>query len=151
MARLEWKEQFDTGIDIIDTQHKRIVAYINQLDELKIVHPLRPDPELGRVIAELIDYTMSHFIFEESLMEDAGYSFLNAHKKVHEHFTRRVLEFKARLQRGENIAKEIHNVLTSWLVNHILNDDANYVPEVKILLAKQNRGKTGGWFRNFFS
>lgn len=150
MARLEWKEQFDTGIDIIDTQHKRIVAYINQLDDLKIVHPLRPDPEVGRVIAELADYTMSHFAFEESLMEDAQYDFYNAHTKVHENFTRRVTEFRARLQRGDNIARELHEVLTSWLVNHILNDDANYVPTVKAMLKKRDKAEKGGWLRNFF-
>lgn len=154
MAKLEWSAQFDTGIDIIDSQHKRIVNYINQLDEFRIVHPLRPDPEVGRVINELVDYTMSHFAFEESLMADAGYDFLNAHKNVHANFTKRIEEFKNRYAHGENIAYELNGLLTSWLGNHIVNEDANYVPAVKELLKNRDKSKNSGWLsgmmRNVF-
>jgi len=34
-----------------------------------------------RVLDDLIDYTMSHFAFEESLQEEAGYKYAKPHKK----------------------------------------------------------------------
>ena len=33
MALLVWQAELDTGIDVIDQQHHRIVALINQLAE----------------------------------------------------------------------------------------------------------------------
>ncbi len=154
MAKLEWVAQFDTGIDVIDSQHKRIVHYINQIDDLHVVHPLRPDPEVGRVINELVDYTMSHFAFEESLMADSGYDFLNAHKNVHHNFTIRVAEFQKRYKNGENIVYELQGLLVSWLANHIANEDINYVLTIKEHLKKREKTKSNGWLsgmlRNFF-
>ncbi|NCD25216.1 MAG: bacteriohemerythrin [Deltaproteobacteria bacterium] len=154
MAKLEWTKKFDTGIEVIDSQHKRIMNYINQLEDLRIVHPLRPDPEVGRVIGELVDYTMSHFAFEESLMDEAGYEFLIAHKTVHTNFTLRIDEFHDRYKNGENIAHELHALLVSWLVNHIITDDANYAPTVTQFLEKREKAKNSGWIatklRGFF-
>jgi len=145
MARMEWHDDLNTGIDVIDRQHRRIVDYINQLEEVHIRHPFRPDPEAGRVINELVDYTLSHFGFEESLMEDSGYEFTRAHQKVHELFTKRVAEFQARFKAGENVTDELHNLLVSWLGNHIRNDDASYALSIKRMLDNQAKEKTGGW------
>ena len=66
MDYLHWVPELDTGIAEIDAQHRRIVDYINQLQELRHSH----DREgLSNVIAEMVDYTMSHFAFEEALID----------------------------------------------------------------------------------
>jgi hemerythrin len=78
MALLVWVLELDTGIAEIDRQHRRIVDYINRLYELRS----SPDREgLGDVIGEMIDYTVSHFVFEERI-ESAGYMFAGPHKKA---------------------------------------------------------------------
>ena len=65
---LTWTPDLSVGIEIIDNQHKRIVEYINQLHEARI----RQDKEaISQVIEELVDYTLSPFSFEESMMEEA--------------------------------------------------------------------------------
>jgi len=79
MAFLAWSRELDTGIDIIDSQHKRIVEYINALHETQ---ESLDRAKVGDIINELVDYTVSHFAFEESLMENAGYPFLAPHQKV---------------------------------------------------------------------
>lgn len=33
MAKFVWTDQLNVGIDVIDQQHRRIVEYINQLDD----------------------------------------------------------------------------------------------------------------------
>ena len=78
MALLVWLPELDTGIEEIDRQHRRIVEYINKLHELKATHDRA---ELGEVIGEMVDYTLSHFVFEEALIENAGYLFAGPHKK----------------------------------------------------------------------
>ena len=131
MALLGWVPELDTGIAEIDRQHRRIVDYINKLYELRS----SPDREaLGDVIGEMIDYTVSHFVFEESLIESAGYMFAGPHKKVHELFTRRVIEMQTRFDAGEDVAAELHGMLSRWLFNHIRNEDTGYVDSAKAYL-----------------
>lgn len=168
MAYLHWVPELDTGIPEIDTQHKRILDYINKL------HDLRDSPDraaLGDVIGETVDYTLSHFAFEESVIESAGYMFAGPHKKVHELFTRKVAEMQSRFDAGEDVAAELHGMLSRWLFNHIRNEDHGYIDSVKAYLrmtgkqrdadkaelkaellqelaAKQNGKK--GWFARLF-
>ncbi len=96
---------------------------------------------------ELVDYTLTHFAFEEELQERAKYPFLKAHKRVHEIFTKRVAEFQKRAAAGENVAPEVLSMLKIWLVNHIKGDDSDYVECVKKTLGLEGvEGKVaGGW------
>ncbi|MBH1963746.1 MAG: bacteriohemerythrin [Comamonadaceae bacterium] len=131
MGILHWVPELDTGITEIDVQHKRIVDYINKLHELKGTH----DREvLGDVIAETVDYTISHFAFEESMIENAGYMFAGPHKKVHELFTRKVAEMQSRFDAGEDVTNELHGMLSRWLFNHIRNEDHGYIDSVNTYL-----------------
>lgn len=135
MAFMVWSNTLDTGIDVIDGQHKRIVEMINQLAVSASNHKREV---VGEVIDGLVDYTLSHFAFEESLMEEAGYEFLRPHKKVHELFVRRVSEYQMRFHAGEDVYDDLTGLLSRWLFNHIRNDDAGYVSSVKPLLHPHN-------------
>jgi hemerythrin len=96
----------------------------------------------------MIDYTISHFGFEESLLEEAGYEFLRPHKRVHELFIKRVSEYKQRFESGENVAEELHGLLSRWLFSHILNDDAAYVPAVRASIKTlETNNKKQGFFK----
>ncbi len=140
MAHLEWSKELSTGIDIIDSQHLRIVQYINELN----VAREEGDRELaGEVLGELVDYTISHFAFEESLMEKAEYPFLDPHKRVHQLFVERVSSFVERHHNGEDVTEEVHYMLTKWLFNHIKNEDRDYASQV--LRNMQDIRKDGSW------
>ena len=131
MAYLHWTNDLDTGIKVIDNQHRRIVDYINELHSANE----SGDPAvINHVLGELVDYTLSHFSFEEELQERANYPFFKAHKRVHEIFTKRVAEFQKRAADGENVAPELLSMLKIWLVNHIKGDDADYAESVKKML-----------------
>ena len=90
-----------------------------------------------------MDYTLSHFAFEETLMEDAGYQFSRAHKKIHELFIRRVSEYRVRFQAGEDVGDELKGLLSRWLFNHIRNDDAGYVDAVRHSMSELVRTRAG--------
>ncbi|OGT88618.1 MAG: hypothetical protein A2286_03250 [Gammaproteobacteria bacterium RIFOXYA12_FULL_61_12] len=140
MAHLQWSSTLETGIEVIDEQHKRIVNYINQLYDAKETHD---NAVVGGVIDELVDYTISHFAFEESLMEQAGYTFLEPHKKVHELFTKKVGQFISRYKGGEDVADELLNMLQRWLINHIKNEDGDYADIVRISVHKMQKEESG--------
>ena len=91
MNRIEWQDDLDTGIEVIDRQHRRMVAMANAVCEAQE----RGDrAAIGDVLEGLIDYTLSHFTFEEALMEDAGYAFADAHKRVHEVYAGRIEDYR---------------------------------------------------------
>jgi hemerythrin len=147
MAYLEWTKDLNTGIDVIDSQHRQIVDYINQLNDVRMTGNRMV---IGKIIEDTVEYTVSHFGFEEALIEDAGYPFSRPHKRVHELFIKRVNEYKERFNGGEDIAEELHGLLSRWLYSHIMNDDAAYVPSVQASLAGlDKRGKKQGVFSRY--
>lgn len=149
-----WSSELDTGIEVIDQQHRRIVDYINQLEE---ANQTGDQKLIGTTLNELVDYTMSHFAFEEGLQEEAGYAYCKPHKRVHELFTRRVGDYVSRHQLGEDIGEELHTLLKTWLFNHIKRDDSDYVDSVKANMqsivaekARKQQQEEDGWFGRFF-
>ena len=144
MAYLHWSNDLNTGIEVIDKQHRRLVEYLNELNTA-----IAEGDQKGvkHVLDELIDYTLSHFSFEEELIEKSGYPFLKAHKRVHEIFTKRVGEFLQRAEKGEDVAPEILSMLKIWLINHIKGDDADYVYYVvkNLGIDAKADAPTGGW------
>ncbi len=128
---ITWTADFETGIDIIDDQHKRIFDYLKEIDQAIAIKSIR---QIEYVIKSLIDYAISHNTFEESLMEKAGYPMLEAHHQVHERFKERAHSYLARFANGEDpivLAREVRGDMGLWLTNHIKRDDKHYVNYVK--------------------
>jgi len=143
MAFMQWSPELDIGVKVIDNQHKRIVEYLNELYEANIAGSVS---EISHVLDELVDYTVTHFTFEEELQEKAGYLFSKAHKRVHEIFAKRVVEFQKRSKAGENVGEELLGMLKIWLVNHIKGDDADYSESVKAMLNEEHgQDEQSGW------
>lgn len=144
MPYIEWSEDFATGINVIDCQHKRIVHYINQLTDAEKLEA----PELiGEVLVNLIDYTLSHFAFEESLMNEAGYNAATIHKQTHDAFREKIESYHERHKAGEDVTDELHQLLNVWLMDHIAEDDSSYVPSVKQNIPGINAEEKQGWLK----
>ncbi|MCL2523130.1 MAG: bacteriohemerythrin [Betaproteobacteria bacterium] len=149
---IAWTPDLNIGIDVIDHQHRRIVDFVN---DLEAAQALGDKKKLKSVLDDCVDYTLSHFAFEESLQAEANYPYCKPHKKVHELFTRKVGEYMKRLEEGEDVAEELHDTLARWLVSHIKRDDADFAPYVKATLPSQDfqpseEKKKMGWFRRLF-
>ncbi|WP_415033439.1 bacteriohemerythrin [Azonexus sp.] len=149
---ITWSADLDTGIPIIDQQHRRIVDFINNLEVAKNAND---KDGVKQIVYDCVDYTLSHFAFEESLQEEAGYAYCKPHKKVHELFARKVSEYQERMDLGDDVAEELHATLARWLVNHIKRDDADYVQTVRASMMPAThtpppeKQKTS-WFRRLF-
>ena len=149
-------KEFLTGIEAVDRQHQRLVNMVTELDGArKTSFPSKDQKHkaVGSIVSEMIDYTISHFAFEESLMEDARYKFFSAHKRIHELLIKRAGEYKERWVSGEDIVDELYDVLHRWLFNHIRNDDIAFAPSVKAHIAeleKTDKGWLGQLLSRFF-
>lgn len=143
-------EEFLTGIEPVDQQHQRLVDMVAQLEDVrKTAYPNKDQKHeaVGGIVSEMIDYTIRHFAFEESLMQDAQYKFYSAHKRIHELLIKRAGEYKERWVSGEDIADELYDVLKRWLFNHILNDDKAYASAVKWNMGVLD-SKDSGWLNH---
>ena len=85
--KMKWVPDYNTGIDVIDDQHKRILDYINEIDG---IDANTDRARIKQILENIIDYTQSHFTFEESLQEEAGYKYRVPHKRVHDLFIKRL-------------------------------------------------------------
>ena len=129
--QFRWSSEYETGIDVIDKQHQRIFDYLVEVD-----HAIKENNTgaIQAVVHALIDYSISHNAFEETLMERGRYPVLDAHAQVHEAFKRRALSYDKRLRQGEEpvrVAGEVRSDIGLWLTNHIQRDDKDYIPFVR--------------------
>lgn len=127
MDYFAWDRSLDTGIDVIDTQHKRIVDYINQLHS---AISKKDRAAIEEVFNHVINYTLTHFTFEEKMMEQAGYCHCEAHREVHRKFTELVREYHNRFMQGEDVAKKLLSDLRIWLTNHIKTEDRDFAQQL---------------------
>ncbi len=134
-----WDDKFDTGVDIVDEQHRKLVDLINQLGSINA--RLTSTAELGEILKELADYTVYHFGTEEALMKQYGVdaAHQDTHIKAHQHFTDQVA-VAAKILLGSadlniQLIAPLLKYLTDWLVQHILGSDARMGKEILALKA----------------
>jgi hemerythrin len=103
---------------------------------------------VGQVIGDLIDYTYSHFAFEEALMEEAGYEYLTIHQNTHKVFCERIDQFRKRFDDGDEVAEPLAELLRTWLINHIVSDDGSYADIVRAKMPRIKNKNQGNWLSN---
>ncbi len=128
---IDWSKEYETGIEIIDEQHRRLFEYFTEIDRCVESGDAEKVSEVAR---GLIHYAISHNSFEESLMEKAQYEMLDAHRKTHASFAERAEGYVKKLDSGVEpmkLAREIRVDIGLWLINHIKREDKHYVASVK--------------------
>ena len=132
-----WQKNFDTGIEIIDNQHKKLVDILNLLasnlaNRSKAV-------VLNKIFDELAEYANFHFESEEKVWveyfkDDIWYQ---QHEKTHEKFIQQVLNLKKQGDKLEldTVIQNIVSFLTQWLTYHILDTDKRMAIVVQELKA----------------
>jgi hemerythrin len=130
----DWTDDLNTGIDEIDAQNQRLGDFINLLDEGVAAGDRE---KLGYVLEELLDFAVNNFLFEEKLMEEAGYEFHGAHERVHELFIKKLAEFRGRYASGDDVTGELRSMLVGWVDNHVKREDKDYVASVRKVSAEE--------------
>jgi hemerythrin len=121
-AAFVWNSQFSVGIKEIDRQHK---ALMDMANELKFeLDGNRSFKTARRILKGLIDYTATHFSYEEQLMEQTDYAEMEHHKALHKRLVDDVLKYNERVERGdEQVLGELMSFIKDWLIEHIQKTD----------------------------
>lgn len=121
---IAWTDVLLVGHEAIDADHRRIFEIADRLHAG--LHRINEDGVVRQVMAELADYTLTHFAREEALMKEASYPGLEEHRFEHELIIYRLRNLQRQANSGRaGLAEELEIFLDRWLARHILTSDAN--------------------------
>ena len=130
MALMTWNENYATGVTSIDTQHRKLIDMLNELQEAMLAG--KGNDTVGRILGGLVQYTASHFAHEERMFATYGYADAAAHKAEHDKLAKQVIDFQTQFKAGKTrLTIDILKFLRDWLNGHILGTDMKYVPFLK--------------------
>lgn len=123
MALMHWNDNLSVGVNMIDTDHKQLIALINTLFDG--VKDGKGKDAVGDVLDGLIAYTVEHFDREEKYFASTAYPLASDHKAQHEQLKAQVLEIQSKFKAGNSatLTLDTMNFLKSWLINHIQGTD----------------------------
>lgn len=125
-AFLVWDNAYNTDIEQIDEDHKKLLNMINNLRSSTLCNT--GEEFERRTLQELVDYTESHFEKEERLMQEYGYPDYEGHKAQHDQMAQYVAGFIKRYdEHGNKVLPDVADHLTRWLIQHINGTDMKYV------------------------
>lgn len=119
-----WNENFETGIESVDNEHKQLVNLLN-----KLANTLKNNEELeiSKAFNELALYANYHFTSEEKVWEKylKDDELVTNHRSNHDAFLPKVLELKEEDKEKELsiVVEDILKFLVRWLAFHIIGED----------------------------
>lgn len=125
MQTFVWSSRFETGVPLMDMQHRRLVDLINELGDAISCGETGATSEMDRLYAELIDYARVHFAEEERLMTEHGIDpgVITRHHGLHEQFVRQIEQMHGSGDVTAERIRAMNRFLASWLILHILGED----------------------------
>ncbi len=122
-----WNDSYETGLKEIDAQHKRLVDILNRL--FAAMEKGQAKDVLGKLLDELIQYTVVHFGTEERYFKQFGYPEAISHKKEHDDLASKAVALQKDFKAGKAaLSVEVGEFLRQWLMKHILGSDKKYAP-----------------------
>lgn len=120
---ITWSEKLSVSVDSVDSQHKRLVTMVNELNAA--MASAAGNEILEDILERLVDYTATHFRYEEELMKKHGFPGYDAHKRKHDDLVEKVLDLQKKFKSGNaRMTIEVMMFLKNWLTQHIQGTDA---------------------------
>jgi len=124
MSSPEWSSQYETGIEVIDLQHRKIFEALTRLEQS--IRIGKSDMWLKQIVGEMERYAKEHFISEEELFVKYAYPKADEHRAAHRRFASEVLTFYPRIEQDRLDALAISGYLKIWIYDHVMKMDMEY-------------------------
>lgn len=113
---LDWRPEYETGIEEIDLQHRYFLRLINRLGKELVT--TEDEHYRLRLLNELSRYTSFHFLSEENIMLKIGYPDFETHQRHHFELLDK-LSSRAAGRPPESLLA----FLADWFVHHTVHED----------------------------
>ncbi len=118
-AHMKWLEEYNIGIEDIDSQHRQLADTLTRLKQ-----SFSKEEEAVKTLKFLVRYTELHFSTEEAFMQSIDYPDYKTHKQQHEKLTNDVKKIILKLQKEKRIDPSyLIKFVSNWLKHHILEED----------------------------
>lgn len=122
-SRVQWNPGYSVDNEILDGQHRNILAQCNILADCLTDADQDCDQKFHNVFNELMSQARAHFSTEEALLTEWGYPLLEEHQNEHDEFE----YLAADIMTTENFEKiELQRFLALWWVGHIVGSGKKY-------------------------
>ena len=139
MAYFEWADDLVIDHGPIDADHLLLVGLVNELHTA--TSEGRGMEIVGKILDQLIDYTVDHLQREEAHMAAVNFPDLERHKIGHQKFIADLRALQKRYEDGSiSVASQLSTVLRDWLSLHIRRGDKEILNFLK-KTAAQNKVK----------
>lgn len=121
---LKWVDSLSVGVELIDTQHKQMISFVNEL--IDSMREGKAEKEVDRAVEFLEDYANKHFAAEEELMAKLAYPAMQSHLRQHESFRKDLGIVKRELESGVPpgmLLMRVRKSLADWFADHINDVD----------------------------
>lgn len=132
IAEAVWSDELLTGIQWIDKQHKNLVERIARL--FSAMEQGRTTGEVLSVLRFLEQYTVHHFLTEETYMEEHKYPLFEDHKNEHRILKKNIellIDNLAKLKSSDKLESLVQSQLWEWYQVHINIDDKRFADFVR--------------------
>lgn len=139
MNIFKWDSKLESGIELIDSQHKEILAHVNAfLIAYKCGETHKKTQEC---LDFLKNYILYHFQSEEAFQVDCGYPGYRDHQARHSYLATQVKFHTVNIESSDfslDSVKAFYDFMNSWIIDHILVEDMAFVSYYKNSKAENN-------------
>jgi len=131
MALLEWKDEYATGIEEVDDEHRDLIAVINRLHELLLADDARLT--VPAFFERLLSGVSAHFALEERIMSESGYTDLAAHQEDHDRLLAEIRDLVEAFGQAEEVdSVDLALRLEPWFTQHFATHDLRLHTTLKV-------------------
>lgn len=144
MAFMTWSDDFATGLDRIDRQHRHLMDMINTAAPLLLDCSPAQQAERQGLFNALLAYTTEHFRTEEDLMRawQVDARVFDHHVQTHAKLVDDVLTWQRRLSCADPLSgQQLLGFLAGWLLFHVMGEDQTMARQIHAIRAGMPAGR----------
>ncbi|TAN71418.1 MAG: bacteriohemerythrin [Methylobacter sp.] len=134
---LIWSSIFETNIELVDLQHRKLFELLNKLCD-SFEHGRASEALVNEILQELLTYADKHFVDEELLMvrSKVDIRHINIQRMEHSSFIYDIKNLRKGLCTEDDfqeVSEKLVCFITSWLTFHILGTDMIMAAQIRAI------------------
>lgn len=138
--KLAWAEDFESGLDVFDDQHRLLVDLINELSSNLDAEGTEAAEHFHTVVTRTFEFASNHFADEEKMMREIGVDtrHFGQHFTDHQRFIEQLNNIWDARHTITSPASVLLEFLVAWIRFHILDEDQSLVRQIKRIQAGES-------------
>lgn len=127
IVRLHWKEEYESGNLLIDSQHRHLFTCSNEL--LNAIITGQTDKIVLDSAKNLLTHTVQHFFEEEKIIYESEFSEVKNHCNIHRQLEKKMSQTIAHFKKDKVHVGELFSFLVKDVIlGHMVLEDKKFFP-----------------------